>query len=72
MKNVRTLLHELKEHYVINTYVLSDTNTNIKKEYNNISLISEYQKNKIVNAYFFSLDKSILMIYCENKKHATP
>lgn len=67
MKNVRTLLHELKEHYIIETFVLSDTNTNIQKEYNNISLITEYQKNKIVNAYFFSLDKSILMIYCKKK-----
>lgn len=71
-KNVRTILKELKSKYKLEAIFIEDTKTNIQKGYYDIHSITEYQKNKIVNAYFFSLDKSILMIYCKTKKHATP
>lgn len=65
--NVRTTLNKIK--YIHNVEIISlvDTDSNIQKDYNNVSEITDYQKNKIVSAYFYSLDKSILMIYCKKK-----
>lgn len=65
--NVRNLLYQIKEHYYFENVVIFDTKTLIQKEYNKNNIISDYQKNKIVNAYLYSLDKSILWIYCEKK-----
>lgn len=69
--NVRNLLYQIKEHYCFENVVIFDTKTLIQKEYNKNNIISDYQKNKIVSAYLYSLDKSIIWIYCK-KKLPTP